>query len=137
MPDPKRPRRFTEEFRRQIVELCLAGKPRGEIQAGYDLSSSTISRWTKNYESAGATTDAAARTPGEERMLELERENKRLKMEVDVLKQAAPTFAQRQGSSARTPAGTPYQRSATYSAFPGRPTAGCSRTRRPSPRRTP
>lgn len=77
MADPNNPRKFTEEFRRQIVQLYLAGRPRGELMAEYDLGSSTLSRWIKGYGEAGVTTEAAARTPEDERLLELERENKR------------------------------------------------------------
>ena len=33
MADPNHPRKFTEEFRRQIVQPYLAGKPRGELMA--------------------------------------------------------------------------------------------------------
>ncbi|MDY4122669.1 MAG: transposase [Ellagibacter isourolithinifaciens] len=95
MRDPKHPRQFTEEFRRQIVELHLAGKPRSEIKAEYDLGSSTLARWIRLYGSDGVTTESAARTPEQERILELERENKRLRMEVDVLKQAALIFARK------------------------------------------
>lgn len=95
MADPNHPRKFTEEFRRQIVQLYLAGKPRGELMAEYDLGSSTLSRRVKCRGEAGVTTEAAARTPEDERLLELERENKRLRMEVDILKQAALIFARK------------------------------------------
>ena len=101
MADPNHPRKFTEEFRRQIVQLYLAGKPRGELMAEYDLGSSTLSRWIKCRGEAGVTTEAAARTPEDERLLELERENKRLRMEVDILKQAALIFARKQPPSPR------------------------------------
>ena len=93
MADPNHPGKFTEEFRRQIVQLYLAGKPRGELMAEYDLGSSTLSRWIKCCGEASVTTEAAARTPEDERLLE--RENKRLRMEVDVLKQAALIFARK------------------------------------------
>ena len=55
MADPNHPRKFTEEFRRQIVQLYLAGKSRGELMAEYDLGSSTLSRWIKCYGEAGVT----------------------------------------------------------------------------------
>ena len=95
MADPNHPRKFTEEFRRQIARLYLAGKPRGELMAEYGLGSSTLSRRVKCRGEAGVTTEAAARTPEDERLLELERENKRLRMEVDVLKRAALIFARK------------------------------------------
>lgn len=37
MADPNHPRKFTEEFRRQIVQLYLAGKPKGELMAEFDI----------------------------------------------------------------------------------------------------
>lgn len=37
MADPNHPRKFTEEFRRQIVQLYLAGKPKGELVAEFDI----------------------------------------------------------------------------------------------------
>ena len=95
MADPNHPGKFTEEFRRQIARLYLAGKPRGELMAEYDLGSPTLSRRIKCYGEAGVTTEAAARAPEDERLLELERENKRLRMEVDVSKQAPPMFARK------------------------------------------
>lgn len=52
MADPNHPRKFTEEFRRQIVQLYLAGKPRGELMAEYDLGSSTLSRKGNPYDNA-------------------------------------------------------------------------------------
>lgn len=77
------------------MQLYLADKPRGELMAEYDLGSSMLSRWIKCYGEAGVTTEATARTPEDERLLELERKNKRLHMEVDVLKQAALIFARK------------------------------------------
>ena len=47
MADPKHPRKFSEEFKRQIVQLYDNGKPVSEIGAQYDLSHSTVHRWIK------------------------------------------------------------------------------------------
>lgn len=95
MADPDHPRKFTEEFRRQIVQLYLAGEPRGELMAEYGLGSSTLSRWIKCRGEAGVTAETAARAPEDERLLELERENKRLRMEAGVSKRAALIFARK------------------------------------------
>lgn len=95
MADPNHPGKFTEEFRRQIARLYLAGKPRGEPMAEYGLGSSTLSRRIKCRGEADVTTEAAARTPEDERLLELERENKRLRMEAGVSKRAALIFARK------------------------------------------
>lgn len=46
-------------------------------------------------DATGSTRAADNRTPEEQRLLDLEKENRRLRMEVDVLKQAALIFTQK------------------------------------------
>ena len=95
MADPKRPRHFTDESKRQIASLCSAGKPPSEIMREHDLGSTTLRRWINSINATGSPHAADNRTPEQNRIVELERENKRLRMEVDVLKQAAPMFARK------------------------------------------
>ena len=95
MRDPKHPRHFTDEFKRQIVGLHDAGKPRREIMEECDLGKSTLERWIKSINATGSPRAAGNRTPEQDRVIELEREDKRLRMEVDVLKQAALIFARK------------------------------------------
>lgn len=95
MRDPKHPRQFTEELRRQIVALVDSGRPRSEVMREYDLGKSTPDRWIQRVHACGSTAAADNRTPEQNRLIEPERENARLKMEVDVLKQAAPMFARK------------------------------------------
>ena len=95
MRDPKHPRRFTEELKRQIVDLHHAGKPPKDIEVEYDLGHSTVRRWIKLMDATGSARAADNRTPEQQRIIDLERENRQLKMEVDVLKQAALIFAQK------------------------------------------
>ncbi len=95
MADPKHPRHFTDEFKRQIVELVNAGKPKADVMREYDLSKSTVDRWVKSINATESPHAADNRTPEQNRVIELERENRRLRMEVDVLKQAALIFARK------------------------------------------
>ena len=95
MRDPKHPRKFDEAFKRQIVELYDNGKPVSDIEKEYDLSHSTVHRWVRLIHESGSTRAADNRTPEQNRVIELERENRRLRMEVDVLKQAALIFARK------------------------------------------
>lgn len=95
MRDPKHPRQFTEDFKRQIVALVDSSKPRAEVMRKYDLGKSTLDRRIKRLHAFGSTAAADNRTPEQNRLIELERENARLKMEVDVLKQAALIFARK------------------------------------------
>lgn len=95
MADPKHPRKYAEEFKRQIVQLYEDGKPAGEIQREYDLSHSTLHRWVKGIRESGSTKACDNRTPEQSELIELRRRNRRLEMEVDVLKQAALIFARK------------------------------------------
>ena len=95
MRDPRHPRHFTDEFKRQIVDLYNAGKPKREIMDEYDLGKSTVERWIKSINATGSPRAADNRTPEQNRILELERENRRLRMEVDVLKRAALIYARK------------------------------------------
>ena len=95
MRDPRHPRHFTDEFKRQIVDLHNAGKPKREAMDEYDLGKSTAERRIKSINATGSPRAADNRTPEQNRILELERENRRLRMEVDVLKQAALIYARK------------------------------------------
>lgn len=96
MRDPKHPRQLTEDFRRQIVALVDSGKPRAEVMREYDLGKSTLDRWIQRVRARGSTAAADNRAPPRRnRLIEPERENARPRMEVDVLEQAALTFARR------------------------------------------
>ena len=95
MADPEHPRHFSDDFKRQIVELCNAGKPMSEIMAECDPGRSTVRRRITSVNAAGSPRAADDRTPDRARVVELEREGRRLRMEVDVLKQAAPMLARK------------------------------------------
>ena len=95
MRDPERPRQFAEEFRRRIVALVGSGKPRAEAMREHDLGRSTLDRWIRRVHACGSAAAADNRTPEQNRLIGLERENARLGMEVDALKQAAPVFARK------------------------------------------
>lgn len=95
MADPQHPRHFSKEFKRQIVELYNAGKPVSEIMSEYDLGRFTVRRWITRINETGSSRAADNRTPEQQRLLELEKENRRLRMGVDVLKHAALIFARK------------------------------------------
>lgn len=95
MRDPRRPRHFTDEFKRQIVDLHNAGKPKREAMDEYGLGKSTVERWVESINATGSPRAADNRTPGQDRILELKREDRRLRMEADVLKRAAPIYARK------------------------------------------
>ena len=95
MRDPRRPRHFTDEFKRQIVELYNAGKPKWETMEENGLGKSAVERWIRSIHATGSHRATDNRTPEENKILELGRENRRLRMEVDALKQAALIYARK------------------------------------------
>ena len=92
----KRPKRtFTEQFKQQMVQLHNSGKPRSEIIKEYDLTPSSLDNWVRRINATGSARECDNRTPEEVELLKLRKENQRLKMENDILKQAALILAQK------------------------------------------
>ena len=92
----KRPKRtFTEQFKQQMVQLHNSGKPRSEIIKEYDLTPSSLDNWIRRINATGSAKECDNRTSEEVELLKLRKENQRLKMENDILKQAALILAQK------------------------------------------
>ena len=92
----KRERRiYSEEQKKQLVELFNHGKPRGEIIREYELTPSAFDRWVKRINASGSSHAKDNRTLEEQELLRLRKENQQLRMENDVLKQAALIFARK------------------------------------------
>lgn len=86
----KRPRRtFTDEFKQQMVQLYLNGKSRSDIVREYDLSATAFDRWIKQHQTSGSFKEKDNRSEAENELLKLRKEVQQLKMENDILKQAA------------------------------------------------
>lgn len=80
---------FTDEFKKQMIQLHLNGKPRKDILVEYDLNGSTFDTQLKQSQGSGSFKAKDNRTPEEEELLKLRKELQQLKMENDILKQAA------------------------------------------------
>jgi transposase len=86
----KRSRRtFTKEFKEQIVQLHLSGKPRNEIIKEYEPTPSSFDKWVRQHKTSGSFEEKDNRTPEQEELIRLRKVNQRLMMENDILKQAA------------------------------------------------
>lgn len=86
---PQQRRKFTAEFKKQMVQLYESGKSRANIIREYDLSASAFDRWIAQSQKTGSFKEKDNRTAEENELLALRKENQRLKMENDILKQAA------------------------------------------------
>lgn len=86
---PKQQRRtFKTEFKKQMVRLYENGKPRAAIVEEYDLASA-LDRWIKQTKTTGSFKEKDNRSPEENELNALRKEVQRLRMENDILKQAA------------------------------------------------
>jgi transposase len=86
---PRERRTFTSEFKKKMVELYENGKPRAEIVEEYGLTASSLDRWIKQSQASGSFSEKDNRSAEENELIALRKENQRLKMENDILKQAA------------------------------------------------
>lgn len=87
---PKQQRRtFTAEFKKQMVQLYENGKSRASIVEEYDLTASALDRWIQQAKTTGSFKEKDNRSPEENELNALRKEVQRLRMENDILKQAA------------------------------------------------
>ncbi|MEK3936856.1 transposase [Sporosarcina sp. FSL W7-1349] len=85
----KRSRRtFPPEFKKQIIQLYEAGKPRTEIMQEYNLSASLFSKWVKQYQTLGCHREKEWEKPIEAELVRLRFETQHLKWQNDILKLA-------------------------------------------------
>ena len=82
-------RTFTTEFKKQMVQLYENGKSRAVIVSEYDLTPSALDRWIKQAQTSGSFKEKDNRSTEENELIVLRKELQRLKMENDILKQAA------------------------------------------------
>lgn len=85
----RKPRSYTDEFKKQIVDLYHSGKRKCDICREYDIANSLFDKWLKQADNSGSFHEKDNRTPEQEELIRLRKENKQLLMENDILKQAA------------------------------------------------
>jgi transposase len=88
-------RTYSEEQKKQLVELFNRRKLRSEIIREYDLTASVFDKWVKRINATGSSHDKDNQTRTERELLNLRKENLQLRMENGVLKQAALIFARK------------------------------------------
>ncbi|MGY3714998.1 transposase [Sutcliffiella cohnii] len=73
-------KKYNENFKKKIVQLHLEGRTTTELSKEYKVSPTAIYTWIKLYSSGSAISFKEFNA--------IQKENKRLKQEVDILKQA-------------------------------------------------
>lgn len=89
----KTKRKFTQEFKEETVKLITEqGYTAAEVSRNLGIAPSLIYKWKnkiQNWQAAGIDNPQAL----QEELRQLRKENKRLKMEREILKKAAAFFA--------------------------------------------
>ncbi|WP_342263796.1 transposase [Spiroplasma endosymbiont of Clivina fossor] len=80
---------YSEEFKKQIVMLYKNGKSVINLGKEYNLPKPTIYSWVKNYNNSGSFKAKDNHTVEENELIALRKELIQLRMENDILKQAA------------------------------------------------
>jgi transposase-like protein len=95
MGKKRRRRAFSDEFKAETVRLVReSGKSIGAIARELDLTETALRRWVRQAEiDAGRGPAGALTTSERDELAQLRRENKRLRMERDILKKATAFFA--------------------------------------------
>ena len=86
---------YTDEFKKKIVELKRSGKPTREIVKEYGVTKTSVYTWVAQYANSGKFNVIDNLSEGEKELRTLRKENKQLKMENDILKQAALILARK------------------------------------------
>ena len=88
-------RKFTDEFKADAVKLCEAGgRSVGQVAADLDLTETALREWVKRAAAdAGKGPPNVLTTAERDELSELRKRVKRLEMEREILKKAAPKSA--------------------------------------------
>ena len=95
MSTRRKRRTYTDEFKKQLVDLLKAGKPRNDIIEEYDLTPSVFDKWVRLADQNGSFKEKDNLTQDQKDLIELRKINAQLQMEVDILKQAALVFGRK------------------------------------------
>ena len=96
MPRPHPP--YPPGFKRQLVELVRAGRSPEELAEEFEPSASSIRNWIRQADLDEGRRSDGMTTAEREELGRLRRENKRLKLEREILSKAAAWFARETGS---------------------------------------
>ncbi len=86
---------YKEEFKLQIVKLVRSGKSYSSVAREHKISKSTIYNWVKDYGNSGSFKAKDNISESDIEITKLRKENIKLRMEVDILKQSTLIMAQK------------------------------------------
>lgn len=90
------PPRYTPEFRHQMIELHRSGRSINGLSKEFGVSNWSIRQWLKQADREVGQGDGGLTRAEREELTRLQRENRRLREERDILSKAAAWFANEQ-----------------------------------------
>lgn len=90
-------RKFSPQFKAEAVQLVVqSGRPVAEVAGELAINPGTLGNWVNKRRKAHPEPDTELSPADHGRLAELEEQNRRLKMENELLKKAAAFFARQQ-----------------------------------------
>ena len=83
---------YDEDFKKTIVNLYENGKGISELSREYGFGKSTIDSWIKKYKTIITST---GETTTNDEILKLQKKNRELEQEVEILKKAVAIFSKK------------------------------------------
>lgn len=95
MARKRKRRKFTAEFKAEVVDLCRRGdRSIGEVARDLSLTETSVRAWVKQAKvDAGGGPEGALTTAEKEELRKLRRENRQLREDKEILLKAAAFFA--------------------------------------------
>ena len=83
-----------EEFKKMIVNLCETSKDKtmSDIAREYGITRTSITQWRKKY---GTITTSTGITTNNDEILKLQKKNRELELENEILKKAVAIFSKK------------------------------------------
>ena len=86
-------RKYTPEFRQQMVELVRTGRKFDELAKEFGCTGWSIRQWVKQADRDALRGDRGLSSEERQELTRLRRENRQLKLEREILSKAAAWFA--------------------------------------------
>lgn len=83
---------YDEDFKKTIVNLYENGKGISELSREYGVGKSTIDSWIKKFKTITTSTGEATNN---DEILKLQKKNRELEQEVEILKKAVAIFSKK------------------------------------------
>lgn len=103
---PRRSEPYPAAYRARILELIRNGRTPEELALEYEPTANTIRNWVKQAQLDSGQRKDGLTTDEKAELRRLRAENKRLKMEREILEKAAAWFASRSGSLPKKSSGS-------------------------------